>query len=113
MKDKISSELFRQIYLKPTINFQYDLIESLDHLNNVIVLLNRSFGGQFFFATMCNMTSLILLTFILAFKIGGENLEEKYTISTYLVVVAFSHNFILIPCLLGDLIERKVKITFG
>lgn len=66
-------------------------------------------GGQFTISTCSNIIALMIMMFILAFKLAGQNLEENFAMELYIVVVIFAHNFIIIPCLLGDLIERKFK----
>jgi hypothetical protein len=105
------SQLFckiSQTYLKPSGNFDFSLLETFKNFSDITIFVNRSLGGQFFVTSVQNITSLVLLLFIFAFKAAGKNLEVTYSTLEYMTIVLFYHTYIFIPSLLGDLIERKV-----
>ncbi len=87
-------------------------MDSLVHFNNLIALLNRSMSGQFFMVICQNLIRIILILFMTAFRFVGDAIEEEFSTLAHFTAFIFRHHLILGPCLLGDLISRKVRESF-
>lgn len=91
-----------------TNEIEYSSITSLDDFNETIILINRSINGQLLVAIADHVVSLILLLFILAFKLAGNlNIFEEST-SYFAWNIILCHFFIFTTCFIGDLIKWKV-----
>jgi hypothetical protein len=107
--EALKNEMKREISGDRSHYFHDFLLDSLENLKSSIELLNEALGGQLTVAMFYNITRLIGLMFVVAFRLSGHPLDEDYSLSFYFVLIIFEHNFIILPCLLGYLIEQKVS----
>lgn len=104
--DALKNEMKREFFGDRSHDF---LLDSLENFKNSIELLNQALCGQLTVAMFFNITRLIGLMFVVAFRLSGHPLDEDYSLNFYFVLIMFAHIFILLPCLLGYLIEQKVN----